>query len=120
MPKKKFIQELPKMNIEEGMPSLAEGILRMNQFINESQHASRRVIKIIHGYGSSGVGGKLRNGLRKELAQKKRSGKIKDFIPGEDFGVNEKTSLYLNDHTQLKIDPDFQRENPGITVIILR
>ena len=120
MPKKKFIQELPKKNIEAGMPALTEAISRMNQFINESQHAGRRVIKIIHGYGSSGVGGKLRNGLRKDLAQKKQSSKIKDFIPGEDFGVNEKTSLYLNDHTQLRIDPDFKRANPGITVIILR
>ncbi len=120
MPKKQFIQELPKMNIEAGMPSLAEAIVRMNQFINESQHEGRRVIKIIHGYGSSGVGGKLHNGLRQELAKKKQSGKIKDFIPGEDFGSNGKTVLYLSQYTQLKIDPDFKRENPGVTVIILR
>jgi len=120
MPKKQFTQELPKMNIEDGMPSLSEAILRMNQFINESQHTGRRVIKIIHGYGSSGVGGKLRSGLRQELTKRKQNGRIKDFIPGEDFGVNEKTSLYLSDHTQLKIDPDFQRENPGITIILLR
>ncbi|HOJ01215.1 MAG TPA: Smr/MutS family protein [Anaerolineaceae bacterium] len=119
MPKKPFTRELPKMNIEADMPSLAEGIVRMNQFINEAQHSGRRVIKIIHGYGSSGVGGRLRGGLRQELTKKRQSGKIKDFIPGERFGVNEDTILYLHQYTQLKIDPDFSKNNPGITVIIL-
>lgn len=119
MPKKRFSHELPKMNLEEGMPSLAEATLRMNQFINQSQHAGVRVIKIIHGYGSSGVGGRLRNGLRQELMKRKQNGKIKDLIPGERFGVNEDTILYLHQYTQLKVDPDFSMNNPGITVIIL-
>jgi hypothetical protein len=119
MPKKQFTRELSKMNIEEGMPSLAEASVRMNQFINESQHSGLRVIKIIHGYGSSGVGGRLRSGLRQELAKRKQNGKIKDFIPGERFGVNEETLLYIQQYTTLKVDPDFSMQNPGITVIIL-
>jgi hypothetical protein len=119
MPKKQFTKELPKMNIEAGMPSLAEAIVRMNQFINTAQHSGMRVIKIIHGYGSSGVGGRLRSGLRQELAKRKQSGKIKDFIPGERFGVHEETLLYLHQYTQLKVDPDFSMNNPGITVILL-
>lgn len=119
MPKKQFTRELPKMNIEAGMPALTEATARMNQFINQSQHAGLRVIKIIHGYGSSGVGGRLRSGLRQELAKRKQSGKIKDFIAGERFGVNEETLLYIQQYTQLKVDPDFSMQNPGITVIIL-
>ncbi|MGV8025284.1 MAG: Smr/MutS family protein [Anaerolineaceae bacterium] len=119
MQKKQFTKELPKINIEAGMPSLAEATIRMNQFINASQHSGLRVIKIIHGYGSSGVGGRLRSGLRQELAKRKQSAKIKDFIPGEHFGVNEETLLYIHQYTQLKVDPDFSMQNPGITVIIL-
>ncbi|NMC47240.1 MAG: Smr/MutS family protein [Chloroflexi bacterium] len=119
MVKKRFIRELPHKNLENGMPSLADATRSMAQFINESKHAQQRVIKIIHGYGSSGVGGKLRVGLRQELAARSRSGKIKGFIPGERFGRYEETQPYLNQYSQLAVDPDFDRGNAGITIIIL-
>ena len=101
------------------MPSLADAKRSMAQFINESKHANLRVVKIIHGYGSSGVGGKLRVGLRQELAERSRRGKIKGFIPGERFGRYEEIQPYLNQYSQLTVDPDFGRGNAGITVIIL-
>ncbi|HAF61631.1 MAG TPA: hypothetical protein DCK95_04825 [Anaerolineaceae bacterium] len=119
MGKKQKTQELPYLNIEAGMPSLVEANRKMGQFINEAKHSGTRVIKIIHGYGSSGVGGKLRIGLRQELAARKQNGKIKDFIPGERFGKYEEVMPYLNQYSQLARDPDYGRENAGITVIIL-
>ncbi len=120
MPKKHSTQELPKLIVEEGRPSLVEAIQSMNQFINQSQHMGWRVIKIIHGYGSSGVGGKLRIGLRQELSKQKRDKKIKDFIPGEHFGPNEEIVPYLRQYQRLREDPDFGATNPGITIIILK
>lgn len=119
MGKKQKIQELPYVNLEAGMPSLAEASRAMGQFINQAKHSGIRVVKIIHGYGSSGVGGKLRIGLRQELAARKQSGKIKDFFAGERFGKTEEVMPYLNQYSQLSRDPDFGRGNAGITVIIL-
>ena len=92
MGKKQKVQELPYVNLEAGMPSLAEANRAMGQFINQAKHSGIRVVKIIHGYGSSGVGGKLRIGLRQELATRKQSGKIKDFFAGERFGKTEEVS----------------------------
>jgi len=119
MTKKQFFKELPYKNLESGMPSLADATRSMAQFINESKHTQHRVVKIIHGYGSSGVGGKLRVGLRQDLAARSRSGKIKGFIAGERFGKYEETQPYINQYAQLAVDPDFGRGNAGITVIIL-
>ena len=119
MGKKQKVQELPYVNLEAGMPSLAEANRSMGQFINQAKHSGIRVVKIIHGYGSSGVGGKLRIGLRQELATRKQSGKIKDFFAGERFGKTEEVMPYLNQYSQLSRDPDFGRDNAGITVIIL-
>ncbi len=119
MGKKQTVQELLYVNLEAGMPSLAEANRAMGQFINQAKHSGIRVVKIIHGYGSSGVGGKLRIGLRQELATRKQSGKIKDFFAGERFGKTEEVMPYLNQYSQLSRDPDFGRGNAGITVIIL-
>lgn len=120
MRKNQKMQELPMINIENGMPSLQEAKRIMAQFINESKHLGRKAIKIIHGYGSSGVGGKLRVGLRQELEIRKRDRKIRDFFPGEQFGrSNAELSAYTNQISQLPRDPDFDQKNPGITIVIL-
>lgn len=119
MGKKQKPQALPYVNLETDLPSLAEASRKMGQFINQAKHSGMRVVKIIHGYGSSGVGGKLRVGLRQELAARKQSGKIKDFFAGERFGKTEEVMPYLNQYSQLTRDPDFGRSNAGITIIIL-
>ncbi len=119
MGKKNKIRELPTYNLERGMPSLDAAARAMAQAINEAKHRRQRVIKIIHGYGSSGVGGRLRNGLRRELAQRTQGGKIKGFIPGERFGRTEETRAFTSQYSQLSQDPDYGSSNPGITIIIL-
>jgi DNA-nicking Smr family endonuclease len=67
--KKELIKQLevPVHNLELGMPSLEEARKNLITIINEEKKRRHGVIKIIHGYGSSGVGGVLYHGLRKSL-----------------------------------------------------
>ena len=46
-------------------------------------------VKLIHGYGSSGKGGKIRLEVRAYLERQKARGKIRDYIPGERFSIIE-------------------------------
>jgi len=58
--------------------------------IEEIKRAKRegvKVLKVIHGYGSSGKGGALYVGLRKSFGLRKKEAVIKDFIAGEDFSI---------------------------------
>ena len=80
-----------------------------------------RVLKIIHGYGSSGKGGKLNFGLRKSFALRKREGVIRDFIAGEDFSIFNPTVLTLLEAVpELRGDPDLNATNEGVTVLWLK
>ena len=78
------------------------------------------VVKIIHGYGSTGKGGRIRVETRRYLAEQKRKGLIRDFIPGEDFSIfNEATRNAFALCGDLRRDDDLERYNNGITVVVL-
>ena len=79
-----------------------------------------RVLKVIHGYGSSGVGGKLRGALRRSLELRKKEGAIKVIIKGEDWSIfNEEARGLCDRFPFLRDDQDYNRENPGITIVEL-
>jgi hypothetical protein len=79
------------------------------------------VLKVIHGYGSSGKGGSLCVGLRKTFKLRKKEGVIKAFIAGEDFSIFNDTVLALLEAVpQLRCDPDLNTTNEGVTILWLK
>ncbi len=78
------------------------------------------LVKLIHGYGSKGVGGRLREEVQSELMRLKRNGQIHGYIPGEDFRASNAESWALvQKHRPLRDDHDFNRGNRGITLVVL-
>src|SRR5438552_7501616 len=94
-------------SVEDALPTLEEA---RRQVIDEIRRAKRegvRVLKIIHGYGSSGKGGTLCVGLRKSFTLRKKEGVIKDFIAGEAFSIFNPTVLALLEAVpELRGDPN--------------
>lgn len=108
-------------NVEAGMPSLDEARRQVLEEIRRAKKQGIRVLKIIHGWGSSGKGGKLCHGLRKSFALRKKEGIIKDFVPGENFSIFNKTVLAMLDAVPgLRGDPDLDVTNEGVTVLWLK
>lgn len=88
--------------------------------IQEMKVSRVKVLKLIHGYGSTGRGGKIRIGIRNELATMQRRGLIKDYIPGEEFGPLDGVTRKLTDQDKsISRDADFGRMNHGITIVVL-
>lgn len=111
---------IPRLDLEDGMPLVEEAISRMNMGLQELRVSQEKLVKLIHGYGSTGTGGKIRTGVRGELAAMKRKKLIRDFIPGEDFGPLDAASRKLAESsTTIPRDPDWGRMNPGITIVVL-
>ena len=111
---------IPRINLEEGMPLVEEALNRMKLGLQEMRVSRVKAVKLIHGYGSTGRGGKIRDGVRNELAAMKRRKQIKDYIPGEEFGPTDPTTRKLADrNTAVTRDPDYGRMNHGITVVVL-
>lgn len=75
-------------------------------------------IKILHGYGSHGVGGTIMLSLRKQLPLWKKTGFIKNFFGGDKWDLFDKESqkILMQDKTIVG-DCDLGHANPGITIV---
>lgn len=108
------------INLEEGRPTVNVGLLRLDRAIVTARAERTPILKLIHGYGSSGVGGRLREEVWTALDRFKRNGMIADFISGEDFRLSNEASWKLLKHDKtIKEDRDFGRGNRGITIVVL-
>ncbi len=96
------------------------GLLRLERAIGNARAEGVPLLKLIHGYGSSGVGGRLREEVWTTLDRFKRNGLIADFIPGEEFRLSNEASWELvKRHKAIKEDRDLGRANRGITIVVL-
>jgi len=108
-------------NVEAGFPTLEEARRLVIAEIKTAKREGVRVLKVIHGYGSTGKGGKLNFGLRKSFVLRRKEGAIRDFIAGEDFSIFNPTVLNLLEAVpQLRSDPDLDATNEGVTLLWLR
>jgi hypothetical protein len=110
----KVMTPIRTFNVEAGLPTLDEARRLVIEEIKQAKRAGARVLKVIHGYGSSGKGGALCVGLRKSFGLRKKEGVIKDFIVGEDFSIFNDTVLALLEAVpELRGDPGLGRNQRG-------
>jgi hypothetical protein len=108
-------------NVEAGRPILDEARRLVIEEIKQAKREGVKVLKVIHGYGSSGKGGALCVGLRKSFGLRKKECVIKDFVVGEDFSIFNDTVLALLEAVpELRGDPDLGAINEGVTIIWLK
>ena len=84
------------------------------------RHERIPVLKIIHGYGSSGAGGDIRITVQKRLHELAEAGQIHGCIFGENWAKSDEAAWrLLQARPELKNDPDLSRRNEGITIVIM-
>lgn len=112
---------LRTFNVEAGRPTVDEARRAVIEQIKRARRDRISVLKVIHGYGSSGKGGALCVGLRKSFRLRKKEGAIRDFVAGEDFSIFNQTVLALLDAVpELRGDPDLGAINEGVTILWLQ
>ena len=109
------------IDIEKGMLACDEALSKVQTEIEIlSINNQIKVLKVIHGYGSKGRGGKIKHELFSLLQTLVKQNKIKGFAPNERFTQqNEKFNKYFKLYPELLFDADLQNLNPGITLIFL-
>lgn len=108
------------VNIEAGMPTVEVGQKRLYLEIVTARSQGIRFLKVIHGYGSSGVGGRLKKGILEFLAAKKKDGFIKAFVPGEDWNIFTQAARDIMEQcNDFRKDKDLGNSNPGITIVLI-
>jgi len=112
---------LRTFNVEAGLPTLEEARRLVAEEIRRAKRERVAILKVIHGYGSSGKGGALCVGLRKSFKLRKKEGVIRDFVAGEDFSIFNATTLsMLEAAPELRGDSDLNATNEGVTVLWLK
>ncbi|MDO5674351.1 MAG: Smr/MutS family protein [bacterium] len=108
------------INLEKGMPLVDQAIKRLETEIRASRLQGIRVLSLIHGYGSSGRGGAIREAVRARLAFLEQQQVVESAIPGEEFeGRSSRGKQLLRRYPFLRRHPDLNRANPGVTVVLL-
>ena len=102
------------------MPPVHEALQRLEREIGAARRQKHSLLKIIHGYGSTGAGGDIRIAVQRRLRELIDSGQIRDCIFGENWSkTDDATWRLLQAQSDLKSDPDLGRRNQGITVVWL-
>ena len=113
--------DIKTVNIKEDFPPADVAVALLEMEIEANKLGNVGALKVIHGYGSHGVGGEIKKQLTKRLAELKKQNKILDFIPGEKFGDEQKSSEFIvKNFPSLIIDSDLRYYNSGITLVFLK
>lgn len=108
------------MNLKANMPSVAEALQRLEDELPSACQHNQLVLKIIHGYGSKGVGGDIRMAVQKRLREMLEAKQIRGCIFGEDWSKScDEVWKLLQARPELKGDADLGRRNRGITIVLL-
>ena len=108
------------VNIEQGRPLVETALRRMENELLLAKSERVRVVTLIHGYGSSGKGGKIRKECRKVLDHLLQKNLINQVIAGENFRKRTgpgKALLRRYPDLLPKCAADFS--NRGITIVVL-
>ncbi len=109
-----------EINLKFDMPCVREARIRLNRVLQQSPAMGCTALKLIHGYGSTGRGGRIRSETRRALEEELRQGRIRAMIPGERFSIfDEETRQAFQRCPELRQDSDLERCNNGITIVVL-
>jgi hypothetical protein len=107
-----------EVNIEYDMPTVESALQKVRNSLTTYKGQGCKAVIIIHGYGSTGVGGSIKTAVRRCLGDNSMRGIVRIVVSGEQW-FNKKREL-------LELCKDLQNyerriaNNEGITVVILR
>lgn len=107
-----------ELNLEAGMPPADAAVRKMINALTTFKGQGVKAVVIVHGYGSTGVGGGIRTAVRKALAENSLRGIVRAQAGGEAWPARKKELLALCGSLK-----DWDRRiagNEGVTVVILR
>jgi hypothetical protein len=102
------------------MPSVSEALQHLDRELARARQVGCGVVKLVHGYGSSGAGGEIRIAAQRRLTEMAGRGEIRACIFGENWAKSDEQAWSLiKARPELKQDHDLDRRNLGITIVVL-
>ena len=109
-----------EVNIKKDNPNADYAMYLLDEEIKYSKAIGNRVILVIHGYGSHGQGGVIKQTIKEYLPELKKKGKIVDFVLGENWGdTNEVKQKICLISPELLINSNVRNINSGVSVVMI-
>jgi hypothetical protein len=108
------------INLKQDLPVVDEALRRLSVQLEAARARGARLVRVIHGYGSGGTGGKIKEAVHRRLARLERDGRIRRMTAGEDYSRSggEGRNL-LKAYPLLKKSLRTDAGNRGITFVEL-
>ena len=106
------------VNLEDSMPTAEAAVQRLKNALTSHKGQGCKAVIVIHGYGSTGVGGAIKTAARKCLGESSLRGIVRTYAAGEQWLIRKKELLAVCRDLE-----KYERgiaNNPGVTVVILR
>jgi hypothetical protein len=107
------------VNLKSDMPQVQEALQRLDRELTFARKENVILLKLVHGYGSTGAGGDIRISVQKRLLEMAQNGQIRGCIFGENWSKSDDAWKLLRSQPELKSDSDLGRHNRGITIVLL-
>ena len=90
------------VNLKEGMPLVHQALAQLSQELVVARDEGYSLVKLIHGYGSTGAGGEIRIAVQKRLREMSDGGQIRRY-----YDDRSRANLIRPDPTVPLDDPPF-------------
>jgi len=115
------LTDIVVINLEAGGPTVEEALERLTQQVRAASEACIRALIVIHGYGSSGSGGKIKWVVRDALENNYFSDRVDEYYFGEDLALGSSGyQAVMKRRASLKQRlSQFKIGNAGMTVLLM-
>lgn len=108
------------INIKKDFPNTDYAMFLIDQEIKYSKAVGCRAFVIIHGYGSHGQGGAIKEAVKTYLPELKKKKIISDYVFGENWGdMNQVKMRMCEICPELILHENLQGLNPGVSIVLI-
>ncbi len=111
-----------ELNIKQDGPYVDEALERLTEYLRKSLEVGIKAIILIHGYGSSGEGGRIKWAIHDALENNRYSDRVDEYYFGEDvaYGSQAYHALHKRRPGLKRYLKRFKEGNAGMTVLLLK
>ena len=110
-----------EINIKQGSPLVEDALGQLTDHLRKSMDLGIKAIVLIHGYGSSGEGGRIKWAVHEALENNQYADRVEEYFFGEQvpFGSEPYRALLKRRPGLKSYLQRFKEGNAGMTVLLL-
>jgi len=113
--------DVVEINLKQGSPYVEEALEQLTELLRQCAELGIKAIVLIHGYGSSGEGGRIKWAIHEALENNRYADRVEEYFFGENvgFGTQPYQDLLKRRPGLKQYLKRFKEGNAGMTVLLL-